>query len=165
MSRMLAHHASARDQEETDAILIRIGRAVVRWVGHRPGRFDLHSNGHLLRSVLLQLFDAREQAIDGAKAEAKRMQEEAVQKREHFEAELRRVSASANEEREKGRTEAQRLARQLTEQARSQALTTQKAAKDRLDVQAAEVRKNALAQVPVIARELTSKLLGRSVQP
>jgi F-type H+-transporting ATPase subunit b len=112
----------------------------------------------------MQLFDAREQAIDGAKAEAKRMQEEAVQKREHFEGELRRVSAAANEERERARLEAQRLARQLTEQARSQAASTQKAAKDRLDAQAADVRKTALAQVPNIARELTSKLLGRSVQ-
>jgi len=112
----------------------------------------------------MELFDAREQAIDGAKAEAKRMQDEAAQKREHFEGELRRVSAASNEERERARLEAQRLARQLTEQARSQATATQKAAKDKLDAQAAEVRKSALAQVPSIARELTSKLLGRSVQ-
>jgi F-type H+-transporting ATPase subunit b len=118
----------------------------------------------LVFNPTMQLFDAREQAIDGAKAEAKRMQDEAVAKREHFEGELRRVSAAANEERENARLEAQKLARQLTEQARSQALATQKAAKDRLDLQAAEVRKNALAQVPAIARELTSKLLGRSVQ-
>lgn len=118
----------------------------------------------LVFNPTMQLFDAREQAIDGAKAEAKRMQDEAVAKREHFEGELRRVSAAANEERENARLEAQKLARQLTEQARSQALATQKAAKDRLDSQAAEVRKNALAQVPAIARELTSKLLGRSVQ-
>jgi F-type H+-transporting ATPase subunit b len=118
----------------------------------------------LVFTPTMQLFDAREQAIDGAKAEAKRMQDEAVAKREHFEGELRRVSAASNEERERARQEAQRLARQLTDQARSQALTTQKAAKDRLDAQAAEVRKNALAQVPTIARELTSKLLGRNVQ-
>ena len=118
----------------------------------------------LVFNPTMQLFDAREQAIDGAKAEAKRMQDEAVAKREHFEGELRRVSAASNEERENARLEAQKLARQLTEQARSQALATQKAAKDRLDLQAAEVRKNALAQVPAIARELTSKLLGRSVQ-
>jgi F-type H+-transporting ATPase subunit b len=118
----------------------------------------------LVFSPTMQLFDAREQAIDGAKAEAKRMQDEAIAKREHFESELRRVSAASNEERERARQEAQRLARQLTEQARSQAVATQKAAKDRLDAQAADVRKSALAQVPTIARELTGKLLGRSVQ-
>jgi len=111
----------------------------------------------------MALFDAREKAIDGAKAEAKRMQEETAAKREHFEGELRKVSAAANEEREKARNEAQRLARQLTEQARSQAATAQKSAKDRLDAQAAEVRTAALAQVPAIAKDLTAKLLGRSV--
>jgi F-type H+-transporting ATPase subunit b len=118
----------------------------------------------LVFNPTLQLFDARDLAIDGAKAEAKRMQDEAVAKREHFEGELRRVSAASNEERERARQEAQKLARQLTEQARSQALSTQKAAKDKLDAQAADVRKSALAQVPTIARQLTSKLLGRSVQ-
>lgn len=121
----------------------------------------------ILKSLVFRptmaLFDARDKAIDGAKAEAKQMQEEAASKREHFEAELRKVSASANEERERLRAEAQRLARQLTEQARTEAISTQKAAKDRLDAQGSEVRTAALAQVPAIARELTSKLLGRNV--
>lgn len=121
----------------------------------------------ILKSLVFRptmaLFEARDKAIDGAKAEAKQMQEEAAQKREHFEAELRKVSASANEERERLRSEAQKLARQLTESARSEAIGAQKAAKDRLDAQATEVRSAALAQVPAIARELTSKLLGRSV--
>jgi F-type H+-transporting ATPase subunit b len=118
--------------------------------------------GLVFRPVMT-VFDAREKAIDGAKVEAKRLQEEASQKREHFEGELRKVSAVANEERERLRTEAQRLARQLTEHARTQAIEAQKSAKDRLDAQAAEVRQSALAQVPSIARQLTSKLLGRTV--
>ncbi|MEY4581402.1 MAG: hypothetical protein RL701_6105, partial [Pseudomonadota bacterium] len=53
---------------------------------------------------------------------------------------------------------------QLTEQARSEAVSAQKLAKDRLDAQAATVRQAALADVPKIAKDLTSKLLGRSVQ-
>lgn len=121
----------------------------------------------ILKSLVFRptmaLFEARHKAIDGAKAEAKRMQEEAAQKRESFERELRKVAAAANEERERGRNEAQRLARQLTEQARSQAAAAQKTAKDRLDAEAAEVRKRALADVPTLAKSLTSKLLGRSV--
>jgi len=121
----------------------------------------------ILKSLVFRptmaLFDARDKAIDGAKAEAKAMQEDAAQKREHFESELRKVSAQANEERERSRSEAQRLARQLTEKARGEALNAQKSAKERLDAQAADVRSKALAEVPGIARELTSKLLGRSV--
>ncbi|HEY2736499.1 MAG TPA: ATP synthase F0 subunit B [Polyangiales bacterium] len=117
----------------------------------------------LVFTPVLKLFDAREKATEGARADAKRMETEATEKREHFEAELRKVSAAANEDREKQRSEAQRLARQLTEQARSQAHDTQKAARDRLDVEASAVRKQALATVPGLVREITSKLLGRSV--
>jgi F-type H+-transporting ATPase subunit b len=117
----------------------------------------------LVFGPVVALFDAREAATDGAKAEAKRMQQEAVEKREHFESELRKVSSAANEDREKQRNEAQRLARQLTEQARQQANDAQKIAKDRLDAEAAKVRERALADVPGLAREITSKLLGRSV--
>jgi len=119
---------------------------------------------NLVFKPALDLFDAREKAIDGAKAEAKQLQEDAVQKREHFENELRKVATSANEDRERLRAEAQKLARELTEKARTEALTSQKAAKDQLDAQAASVRKKALEDVPGIARELTSKLLGRTVQ-
>jgi F-type H+-transporting ATPase subunit b len=111
----------------------------------------------------MALFDARSEAIDGAKAEAKRMTDEAASKREHFENELRNVSSAANEERERARDEAQRLARQLTEQARSQASAAQKSATDRLDIEAKQVRERALAEVPALARQLTSKLLGRNV--
>jgi F-type H+-transporting ATPase subunit b len=117
----------------------------------------------LVFTPVLALFDAREQAIDGAKAEARRMEQEAADKREHFESELRQVSAAANDEREKLRNEAQRLARQLTEQARQQANSNQKSAKDRLDAEANQVRQQALAEVPTLARQITSKLLGRSV--
>jgi len=112
----------------------------------------------------LDLFDARNAAIEGAKLEAIQLEKDAVQKREHFESELRKVATSANEDREKLRAEAQKLARELTEQARTEALAAQKAAQEQLDAQANAVRKKALADVPSIARELTSKLLGRTVQ-
>jgi F-type H+-transporting ATPase subunit b len=117
----------------------------------------------LVFKPVLALFDARVQSTVGAKAEARRMESEATLKRDTFEQELRKVSAAANEERETQRNEAQRLARQLTEQARVQAQATQKAAKDRLDAEAAVVREQALKSVPTLAREITSKLLGRSV--
>jgi F-type H+-transporting ATPase subunit b len=117
----------------------------------------------LVFKPVMGLFDARDQAIEGARSEAKRMESEAADKRQLFEAELRKVSAAANEEREKRRSEAQRLARQLTEQARHQATTSQKAAKERLDEQAATVRERTLAEVPTLARQIAGKLLGRSV--
>jgi F0F1-type ATP synthase membrane subunit b/b' len=112
----------------------------------------------------LSLFDAREAAIDGAKEEALRLKIDAEAKRGEFESKLREASAVANEEREKARAEAQKLARELTEKARAEAVNAQKSAKSSLDAQAASARSKALAEVPVITRELTSKLLGRTVQ-
>ena len=117
----------------------------------------------LVFKPVMSLFDARDQAIEGSRADAKRMESEAADKRQQFEGELRKVSAAANEEREKLRNEAQRLARQLTEQARQQAAESQKSAKERLDEQAAEVRERALSEVPALARQIATKLLGRSV--
>lgn len=117
----------------------------------------------LVFKPVMDVFDARGQATEGAKADAVRMEAEAAEKRAHFEGELRKVSSAASEERDKQRGEAQKLARELTEQARQQAQQIQKAAKERLDTDAAVARARSLAEVPNLAKQITEKLLGRSV--
>ena len=117
----------------------------------------------LVFKPVLELFDAREAATTGAKLEAARMEDEAGQKRAHFEGELRKVRASASEDREKLRGEALKLARELTDKARYEANASQKSAKARLDLEAGGVRQRVMADVPQLAREIASKLLGRSV--
>jgi F-type H+-transporting ATPase subunit b len=111
----------------------------------------------------MDVFDARSRAIEGAKADAQRMEQEAAEKRAHFESELRKVSAASSDERDKQRAEAQKLARELTDQARHQAHQTQKVAKERLDTDAAVARARSLAEVPDLARQIAAKLLGRSL--
>jgi F-type H+-transporting ATPase subunit b len=117
----------------------------------------------LVFKPVMDVFDARTNAIEGATREASRMELEAAEKRAHFEGELRKVSAAAGEERDKQRGEATRLARELTEQARQQAQQIQKAAKEKLDTDAAVTRARTLAEVPNLARQIAEKLLGRSV--
>ncbi len=117
----------------------------------------------LVFTPVMRLFDARLQATAGAREEAKRMEEEVAEKRAHFEGELRKVRAAAGDDREKLRVEAQKLARELTEKARHETVATQKAAKDQLDRDTAAVRERLLKDVPALAREISSKLLGRSV--
>jgi len=117
----------------------------------------------LVFKPVMDVFDAREKATEGATQDAQRMEAEAAEKRAHFEGELRKVSAAAGEERDKQRAEAQKLARELTEQARQQAQQIQKAAKERLDTDAAVARARSLAEVPSIARQIAEKLLGRSL--
>jgi F-type H+-transporting ATPase subunit b len=118
----------------------------------------------LVFTPVMNLFDAREKATAGAKEDARRMEEEVAQQRAHFEGELRKVRSSGSEDREKQRLEAQKLARELTEKARSEAGAAQKAAKDKLDREAGEVRERMLRDVPSLAKQIASKLLGRSVQ-
>jgi F-type H+-transporting ATPase subunit b len=117
----------------------------------------------LVFKPVMEVFDARERATEGATQDAHRMEAEAAEKRTHFEGELRKVSAAAGEERDKQRGEAQKLARELTEQARQQAQQIQKAAKERLDTDAAVTRARTLAEVPTLARQIAEKLLGRSM--
>jgi F-type H+-transporting ATPase subunit b len=117
----------------------------------------------LVFKPVMELFDARVAATSGAKEAAAKMEDEAAQKRAHFEGELRKVRGSAAEDRDKLRAEAQKLARELTEKARFEATAAQKSAKARLDQEAAGVRERAMRDVPQIAREIASKLLGRSV--
>lgn len=118
----------------------------------------------LVFKPVMELFDARAAATVGSKEEALRMEEDAAQKRAHFEGELRKVRAAASEDREKLRHEAQKLARELTDKARFEATAAQKSAKARLDQEAAGVRERAMHDVPGLAREIAGKLLGRSVQ-
>lgn len=112
---------------------------------------------------VMELFDARKGAIEGAKLEAVRLEEDAADKRAQFEGELRKVSAAAGQERDKQRSDAQKLARDLTEQARQQAQQTQTSAKAQLDAEAATARERSLAEVPALARQIAAKLLGRSL--
>jgi len=112
---------------------------------------------------VLDVFDARAKATEGAKLEAQQMVEDAAQKRAHFEGELRKVSSAATQERDKQRGEAQKLARELTEQARQQAQLVQKTATERLEKDAGVARERSIQEVPLLARQIAEKLLGRSV--
>jgi F-type H+-transporting ATPase subunit b len=112
---------------------------------------------------VMDVFDARTSAIDGAKAEAQHMVDDAAAKRTHFEGELRKVSGAATQERDNQRSEAQKLARELTEQARQQGQSIQNAATEQLDREAAVARERSLQDVPLLARQIAEKLLGRSV--
>lgn len=122
----------------------------------------------VLRSLVfkpvMELFDAREAAIDGARQAAKDMELEAETSRAKLEGELKSVRQAANEEREGVRTEAQKLAREQTERARAEAESALTSARAKLDQEAAQVRAQMNALVPNLATQIASKLLGRQVQ-
>jgi F-type H+-transporting ATPase subunit b len=122
----------------------------------------------LLRALVFKpvmaVFDAREQAIDGEKANARKMEEDAVAKRDQFEVEIRKVRERANEEREKMRAEGQKVAREAAEKAREQSEKLLAESRQKLDAESARVRGEVKAVIPNLARQIAGKLLEREVQ-
>lgn len=116
----------------------------------------------LVFGPVMRLFDAREEAMVGARAQAEKMDRDAVQKRDHFEGELRKVRATASADRDKLRNEAQKLARELTEKARKENAATLASARARLDREADQARDQAKAEIPTLAKQIADKLLDRS---
>jgi F0F1-type ATP synthase membrane subunit b/b' len=117
----------------------------------------------LVFEPVVELFDAREAAMSGAKKDADTMNADAAAKREHLESELRRVRQVSTEHRDRLRAEAQTLARKLAEAARRESAATLANSRTQLDVQAQDVRKRALAEAPQLAKQIAERLLARSV--
>jgi F-type H+-transporting ATPase subunit b len=122
----------------------------------------------VLRSVvfkpMIALLDAREEAIDGAKDQAKRLDVEVKEKQATFEAELRKVRGTSGEERDRLRAEGQELERRLLDKVRTETQRVVADAKVKLDTEAQLARQTLAAQRPELAREIASKVLGREVQ-
>jgi F-type H+-transporting ATPase subunit b len=112
----------------------------------------------------MDLFDAREQAIDGARLEAKKLEGEADEKLASFEQQLAKVRVEAGAERDRLRSEGTRLERSLTEKVRVETEQMVKDSEQRMAAEAAKVRKDIAASSPVLARHIAEKLLGREVR-
>jgi F-type H+-transporting ATPase subunit b len=122
--------------------------------------FLLHT---LVIKPVMSVLDAREQAIDGAKVDAQKLQSDAEAKRLTLEEELRKIWESANQEREGLRAQGQQQARQLTERARKETEAALSDAKTKLDAEATKLRSEVRGIIPVLARQISSKILDREV--
>lgn len=121
----------------------------------------------VLRSTLfkpfLQLVEARENAIEGARAEAKQMQKEAKEKSKKFDDELRKVRVEAGAERDRLRQEGQRLERQILDRVREETQQALTAAEEQMTREAARVRASLEQNVPLMGQSVASRLLGREL--
>ena len=122
----------------------------------------------MLRSFVFQptmaLFDEREKAIDGAKAEARKLEKTAEEKLEAFEGEMAKVRAEVGVERDKMRAEATTQERVELEKVRAETDKIVAEAEAEMAKQAAEIRAEIAKSSPVLARQIAEKLLGREVQ-
>jgi F-type H+-transporting ATPase subunit b len=122
----------------------------------------------LLRALVFKpmtaLFAAREEAIDGARDEARRMEREAKEQSGGFDEAIRRVRTEAGEQRDKLRADGLQLERTMLNAVKDETNRALEDARVKLDAERDAARRAMTAQTPVLARAIASKLLGREVQ-
>ena len=118
----------------------------------------------LIFRPMVALFEARENAIEGSKLEALRLQDEASAESEEFEVEMRRIRLQAGEERDRLRNEGKRLERTVLDRVREETGKQLAEADAKLAKEASRLRAEIDQSVPVLARQIASKMLNREVQ-
>lgn len=113
---------------------------------------------------MVALFEARENAIEGAKLEALRLQDEASAESEEFEEEMRRLRLQAGEERDRLRAEGKRLESAILERVREETDKQLSEADAQLGHEEAKLRSELDQSIPTLARQIASKMLDREVQ-
>ncbi|MDH3201266.1 MAG: ATP synthase F0 subunit B [Myxococcales bacterium] len=134
-------------------IWIQLGIFAVAFLVFRP----------LIFRPMIALFEARENAIEGAKLEALRLQDEAAAESEEFEEEMRRIRLQAGEERDRLRAEGKRLERTLLDRVRDETNKQLADADAKLATESARLRSQLDQGISVLAKQIASKMLDREV--
>jgi F-type H+-transporting ATPase subunit b len=113
---------------------------------------------------LLRLFEEREKRTEGARADARQMQEKAVELLARYEAELTRVQQVAALERDKLRTETLQLEAKIIDEARQATMAIVEQGRERLNVEAAKIRSELEAKTRQVSVQIATSVLGREVR-
>jgi len=117
----------------------------------------------LLFDPLLRVFEERERRTEGAKAEARAMDEEAGALLQRYEAELARVRREAGVERERLRAETGKLEAKIMAEARAETAVILSNGKARIAAEVAQLRQELEAQKPALAAQIAGRILDREV--
>ncbi len=117
----------------------------------------------LLFDPVLKIFEQRELRTDGAKAEARRMQQEAGDLLRRYELELERINQVAAEERERLRAETARLEAEILGEARELTAQIVEKGREQIDKEVGSIRLDLAKQSERIASELATRVLGREI--
>jgi F-type H+-transporting ATPase subunit b len=117
----------------------------------------------LLFDPVLKIFEERERRTEGARAEARKMQEQAGEILSRYERELERVNQVAAAEREKVRLETLRIEQDILAQGRkvAQEIVAQGRAQIQKDVHAQQFELGKRAEQ--LGHEIASRVLGRDL--
>jgi F-type H+-transporting ATPase subunit b len=117
----------------------------------------------ILFDPLLKLFEEREKLTDGARADARVMDERAGELVAKFESELEKVRQEAARDRERLRAETAKLEHQMMEAAKADAARILEEGRTKIAGEIEALRKELHASRPALARQIASTLIGREV--
>jgi F-type H+-transporting ATPase subunit b len=117
----------------------------------------------ILIDPLMRLFEEREYQSDGARAEARSMDERANELLTRFEGELEKVRKEAAIERDRLRAETAKLEAAMLEEAKSDAARILSEGRSKIASEVSQLRSELAAARPALAQQIASKLLGREV--
>jgi F-type H+-transporting ATPase subunit b len=118
----------------------------------------------LLFDPMLRLFEEREKRIDGAKAQARKVDEKSATALAKYETEMTRARATANAERDKIRADALAREQQILSNVREATAKVMDEGKRAARAEAERVRAVLKTQSTETARDLATRVLGREVQ-
>jgi F-type H+-transporting ATPase subunit b len=117
----------------------------------------------ILLDPMIKLFEERERRIDGAKLEARHMDQESAGALAKFEKEMAAVRSSANTERDKVRAEALKAEGDLLAKVRERTAAKLEQGRKVAADEAKKARQGLDAESRELARALASRALGREV--
>jgi F-type H+-transporting ATPase subunit b len=118
----------------------------------------------LLFDPMLRLFEERERRIDGAKVQARKIDEKSAGALSKYESEMAKARAAANAEREKIRAQAVQRENEILGAVRTSTAKTIEDGKRAAEAEAARVRATLKEGTGALARDLAARVLGREVQ-
>ena len=118
----------------------------------------------LIFKPLLKVFEAREEAIDGAKDAARQFEAEAAGAGSEFDEKMRAIRVKASEERDRLRAEGAKLEAGILASVQTETQKQLTDADAQLESEAQKLRGELKAQIPVLASAIAGKLLQREVQ-
>lgn len=115
----------------------------------------------LLFEPVLRIFEEREKRTDGARSEAREMQEEAGGLLRKYERELERVGRVAAEERDRIRAETGKQEAEILEEARVIATKISEEGRKKIDDEVNRIRFDLGKRSAELSRDITRRVLGR----
>jgi F-type H+-transporting ATPase subunit b len=118
----------------------------------------------LLFDPMLKLFEEREKRIDGAKVQARKIDEKSATALAEYEAQMAKARAAAGTERDKIRSEALKREQEILGAVRASTAKVLDDGKRAAQSEAQKARAALKTEAVAMARELAGRVLGREVQ-